>query len=542
MRGLRSAPGIGCGFLHPRALALVFSVVSCTGCQNKDDPGGFVRRLENARERSEAIGELEKRVADAGPPAELSRSLGARLVQFYSRHDAELTPAERLRIARLVSTLAPAGAAPVVARNLSRFVRSGSSDEELVTTLELSLRLPPGAVDETLLSVFEQLAPDQTPAATLALARRALLRHVSERWRPRLARRIEAPLPGVEEVRTTREVQRRQAEAHRQSVALELSGVQGGEAAIPSVFSVLYDERKRDLHQAAILALLRLGKPAEEHAIAELAVAEHLLAAALVLGQMRDPRARAPLVRALDAADSAVSKAALARELVKLEPDGAALAAYERAYTSAPPALMLSLDTAARDALADAGVYAFDAALVPWLLEQVPKSVERGLSKDAAQNAALLSAIRLMTLEQAPAVRALVVRRNAPLEQEAFAQAFELVRSCDAQLSCYVVAMSAEANQKDKAQLVGIKACVMLGVLGNALARDAIAQRYERIRSPAIRFWAAEAILHLTRGDFAKVSASLEPLVLTRVFSLEPEQRDQALETLHWRLLLRASS
>src|SRR5947208_3614502 len=95
----------------------------------------------------------------------------------------------------------------------------------------------------------------------------------------------------------------RTASKMRRTLAQELLGSRGGAPAIPPLFGVLTDPEKQELHQAAVSALSKLGKPAEDYVIGRLGAKEHVAPAALVLGQLRDPRARAALLRALGNAD-----------------------------------------------------------------------------------------------------------------------------------------------------------------------------------------------------------------------------------------------
>ncbi len=75
----------------------------------------------------------------------------------------------------------------------------------------------------------------------------------------------------------------------------------------------------------------------------------------------------------------------------------------------------------------------------------------------------------------------------------------------------------------------------MLGVLGNENARDAIVRRYPRIRSVVIRFWAAQAIGHLTRAPSEATLRALTELVTPADAGGD---HDLALEQLLWRLRL----
>lgn len=429
----------------------------------------------------------------------------------------------------------PPSSPAAIARSATEHARVGIPLPELDRTLALALARPEhGVSGPALAGILSRCAGIATDAERQELLRRVLLRHLQPNMISVLAGQLARPLPSAREANEPAILERRQCELFRQSVAVELLGVLAAPESVEPLMRVLLDASKEELHTLCSIALLRAGAPAERRAIALLARdVEHLPVLASLLGQMRTTGACAALAGALERSRAAAARARLAIELVRCR-DAAVLEQYRSVYATTPRALELGAGVLAHDALAEAAVGAFDDGLVPWLLERVPT----GRARDLEQSSELLAAIRLMTPTQLPAVRNVVRSRRVPQELEVFLQASGQLKSCERLLSCYVVALSEPSHQQGTRQMRGVKAAIMLGVLGNEPARDAIIRRYPRIQSPLIRFWAAQAVGHLTRQPSQATLAALADL--TRGGDGGAPQ-DLALEQVLWRLRLQRS-
>jgi hypothetical protein len=430
----------------------------------------------------------------------------------------------------------PERGAAAIERSAAQHARDGLPLPELDRVLLAALAQPEQSVQgPALAGMLASCAGVAADTQRQELLRRVLLRHAQPSMVPALARQLARPLPGLREASSPSAIELRQCESFRQALAIELLGVIAAPASVEPLLAVLFDPAKAELHALCSLALLRVGPAAERRAAALLeASSERLPALAGLLGQMRTVRACAALAAALERSSAVEARARLAIELIRCR-DPALIGKYQAVYAATPRDLELGPGVLAHDALAEAVVGAFDASVVPWLLERVPGAPQRGGSGTLEQSSELFAAIRLMTLEQLPAVKKVVQRRRLRQELEVFTQAATQLQSCERLLSCYIVALSEAAHQEGTRQVRGIKAAVMLGVLGDEPARDAIVRRYPRIQSAVIRFWAAQAIGHLTR---APSQATLRALTQVLTAGDAGESHDLALEQVLWRLRL----
>ncbi|HMJ16511.1 MAG TPA: hypothetical protein VK524_34090 [Polyangiaceae bacterium] len=429
------------------------------------------------------------------------------------------------------------GGAAGVEKSALAYARTGAA-AELDRALELSLQKPQQSVaGQTFAAILSRCDAFYGDTRRQELVERALLRHAQPSLIEPLAKLLEPSFASARAASSSADLKRRECELFRQSLAIEILGVIAAPRGVEPLLEVLLDPSKEELQALAALALLRSGVPAESRALKLLATPDKQLPALVsLLGQMRTPRACQALLAALASAKTLELRAELAVEVVRCG-SPASLEAYQKAYASIPRTTRIGVGVPAHEALAEAAVGAFDASLVPWLLEQSRASPAAAGGQGYQQSSELLAAVRLMTPEQLRKVTEVVRRRRVRQEQEAFEYCAAQLLACERRLSCYVVALSEASNQSGTEQIRGIKAAVMLGVFGNESARDALLLRYPRIRSPVIRFWAAQAIGHLTRKPAEKSLQTLAELV--RAANDAGAPHDLALEQMLWRLRLR---
>jgi len=73
-----------------------------------------------------------------------------------------------------------------------------------------------------------------------------------------------------------------------------------------------------------------------------------------------------------------------------------------------------------------------------------------------------------------------------------------LVKSCGDKVECYLQAVEKSEFHTREKQLAGIKASYMIGVLGDAKARDALVDRISSIENDAVHYTALAAIDQLS--------------------------------------------
>jgi hypothetical protein len=284
----------------------------------------------------------------------------------------------------------------------------------------------------------------------------------------------------------------------------------------------------------ASVALIKIGKPAVPYLIDALEGKDadlveyaktqsggspeeakgYVRTAAVVLGAIGRPEAAAPMMRALDAADTDVTRAIIARELTKLPPDPEMEKAFQTAFEKvSPSALLPPAGQNARAQLMEAAAHFYDSQLVPWMLKQIKAAKGSENDKDAVQLAALVTAIKLMNKGQAADVKAAVDKEGTSIEKDAFKLAADVDSGCGDNIGCYLSKVQEPSAQEEKTQFVGIKAAYMLGVLGNQGTSMDIVKVLPKLRNAAVRFAAVSAVDHLTQKEPAPVADALQKIV-----------------------------
>jgi hypothetical protein len=105
-------------------------------------------------------------------------------------------------------------------------------------------------------------------------------------------------------------------------------------------------------------------------------------------------------------------------------------------------------------------------------------------------------------------------------------------------VDCYLTAIQRAENQTVDNQFVGIKAGYMIGILGNAAARDALVDALNVINNPAVRFVTGETIDHLTPNGSKAVSSKLDAIITRNAHSADREKvaNDAALKLVKARI------
>ena len=189
-----------------------------------------------------------------------------------------------------------------------------------------------------------------------------------------------------------------------------------------------------------------------------------------MLGAIGRGDAVAPMIQALAAADSDVTRAIIARELTKLPATPESEKAFQAAYDKvSPTALIPPRGSNARAAnLEVARSHFYDPQIVPWLLKQIKDAKGGENEKDVVAARGLVTAIKLMNKAQAGDVKASVDKEGTPIEKDACKLAADVVNGCGDNVGCYLSKIQEPAAQEEKTQFMVIKAAYMLAIFGNA--------------------------------------------------------------------------
>ena len=163
-----------------------------------------------------------------------------------------------------------------------------------------------------------------------------------------------------------------------------------------------------------------------------------------------------------------------------------------------------------------------DPQFVPWLLRRAARVAGTGTEKLESRAAAVEAILRLATADQLAAARRAVAeygtQHNAPagyerLESPRLEQAEALLRACTDDAACYLRRLTGDAVREGPGEFTGIKAALMIGVLGDALAAERLAAQLGQMESRAVQVESLLSIDHLLeRGSAEAVQRLTEHL------------------------------
>jgi hypothetical protein len=508
-------------------LVAACALTCLASCKNENSPDYWLERLDQPALRGKALVDLEHKLEPkpGAPEKPADGSFADRMMKalegYYGTKFDQLEPDTRMRLLDMITGSGHASGAAAVEKTFDAFGRGKATLPELDLALDVALDLPPKTLGEPLLNAFKAFHASQDYVRSLKMWS-VMLRHVSPTWQKSLLAMLQAPILSPDHITNEGDVNARSDQIFWQTSAIELLGAIGGPTSVEPVLRILVDHGKEELHAIALLALVRMGDAKGKH---------YIVQAALVLGESRSQKALAPLLKGLAQAESDGIRAVIAREITKLPASPEAIAAFKKTYDE-----LTTKDVSGEISLIESVDNFYTPDLVPWIIEQVALIKDPEVPDENIQNPALMAAVRLMTPDQMPLVAAAVQQRKMKSEIEAYYRAASLIDRCKRQISCYMIALTDEESQKGLNQITGIKAATMLGILGDGQVRNAILQRYERIKSPAVQLAAARAIEHLTKTDAAQTSEAIAKLLDHMQRSRKQAPRDLPLEYVRWRL------
>jgi hypothetical protein len=99
------------------------------------------------------------------------------------------------------------------------------------------------------------------------------------------------------------------------------------------------------------------------------------------------------------------------------------------------------------------------------------------------------------------------------VEKDMYALASKVVETCGDGAACYIKELEKSENQDQKNQFAGIKAGYMVGIVGDAKARDELLEGIDSIENAGVRFVAAQTIDKLTPKGDPDVAKKLDAII-----------------------------
>lgn len=527
--------------------AVVCSTV-LVGCQDENEPPYWLNKLDDPKWRPAAVKRLTQFLDDSLTRAEgdvdneevraLEDQLVGPLTQVYVDSYGDLDTKTRVNLIKLLADFRDERAIPALKKSFEEFAkrpRETKDEQDIKWAVRAYGAMGSKELAPAVLSAFEALkAHTQLGGITYKDYSKAMVDSPDPSWESALLGKLKAkikhPTTGKNKQQQRDLIDPYRDELFWQLTAAQVLGELKSKAAVEPLIKVILEPGKGDVATTALLALVKVGKPAVDRAIGVLDEKDPLVtfakekikeatdakelpkgnpalgSAAAIIGMCGRSDGIAPIAKALEGKLEDADKGLLARELPKMPASDKSKAAFKKTFESLP--LEASIQrTPALIVLAESAAAFYDPKMVDWMLQRASSTKGGGEDKKGLQQTLVTSAIKVATAKEWDKVAAAAKRYKV---DDLLKPVEPLVKECGDKVDCYLSAIEKTENQSKKNQLAGIKAAYMVGVLGDAKARDALLERLSSIENGAVHFTALQAIDHLSPAAAPEVVKFLE--------------------------------
>lgn len=521
-------------------------------CQDESQPEYWTKKLEDPAWQPRAVKRLEQFFEDAMTNAnknleapevkQLLDKIIDPLVKVYVDGYADLDTKTRNSVVQLLSSTRDKRAIPALTKAFTEFAKSPktTTDEaDIKWAVRAAGEMQEAALSGPMLDAFIKLkASTMLGGVTYKDFSAAMLKVPNPAWAGPLRQLLDPPIDPPKTKEDQDKIDSYRDQLFWQITAADVLGVLRDKDAVEPLMKVLLDPDKVDAHATALIALVKIGKPATDVALKLLKGEAKALQdfhvkrlkdiansakdpegtpwvayGALVLGTAGRTETIPGMVEVLKSEKDDSNRAVILRELAKIPATPESKAAFKEGYES------LSLETAMPPAgpalatLTESAAHFFDPEMVDWLLEHAAEIKGDADDKKELQGAAAVAAMKIAKPSQMRAVKRAIARHGGKAEKDALALSEKIVGACGDKVECYLEAIGKSENQGMNTQFAGIKAGYMIAVLGDAGARDKLVKSLDNIENAAVRFTAALAIDHLTPKGSTQVADQLEQII-----------------------------
>jgi HEAT repeats len=558
---------------------LVLVAASVIGCKDESQPDFWVEKLDDPAWRARAVKRLEQFFEDSvtkngdlkseGVQTLIDKTVDPLTKTYVDGYDT-LDGKTRVSLIKLLAAYKDKRIEPAIKKAFEEFAKhpaTSKDDQDLkwaaIATDDLKLT----GVSDPLLQAFLKLR-SSTMLGGVAYrdVQDAMRVAPSKAWVAPLIKMLDAEMVQPKTAKDKDLIDPYRDQQFWQAVSAEVLGRIGDPAAVEPLLKVLLDPAKADVQSTAVLALVKIGKPAADAAVKLLQgqneplntfgarrIKEvtgtdakgkpYVATAALILGTIGRPDTIGPMIAALNAETDDSNKAVIARELAKIPATDESKQAFKKAFASIAVDAEIPPAGSALETLSESAGQFFDSSLVDWLLERAKKTKGNEEDRKSLQLAITVTALKLAKPDQMSDVKVAVDKYGTKLEKDAFGMVDKLLKACGDRVPCYVAALQKGENQDRANQFVGIKAGYMIGILGNEQSRDEVVSGLDSVTNAALRSVSATVIDHLSPKGSKEVAAKLNAIIEKNAKSPDREKSsgDSPLKQVMYRLESRAS-
>lgn len=542
------------------AFAVTASSVLLVGCKDESQPDYWVEKLNDTSWRARSVTRLGQFFEDASSKAKgdnnapevqtLLNKIADPLTKTYVDNYADMDGKTRVSLIKLLASFRDKRTEPALKKAFEEFAKkpaTSKDDADIKWAVRAASDLKLDSLADPLVQAFLKLkASTMLGGITYRDFNDAMMNLKSKSWTGPLIAALEAPIDRPTGAKDKDKIDPYRDQLFWQTTAAQVLGEIGAAEAVEPMVKIMLDPAKADVQATAVLAMVKIGKPAAQAAIKILkgedekmiafmyrrmkelkqikedeekkmkenpADAPNVMTGAIMVGTIGRGEGVPAMLEALKNAKKDATRALIARELVKLPDSAESLTAFKEAFekisleTNIPPGMN------ALQMLAESAGQFYDAGLVDWLLERAEKTKGSGDDLKALQGAILVTTIKLAKADQLDKVKAAVDKYGTKLEKDLFAQAEKLVKGCGEKADCYLQEMEKSSNQDQKTQFVAIKAGYMGAILGGETQRDELVKRIDSFENAAVRFVAAQTIDHLSPKGSKEAAAKLRKVI-----------------------------
>lgn len=564
----------------PAAVVTGAAAVATTvvGCKDESQPEYWVDKLDDRAWKPRAVKRLEQFFEDAFTRANkdltspdvkaLADKTLEPLVNTYMNDYADLDEKTRVSLIKLIAAFRDPRAEPALKKAFEEFGKRGKGAEDVKWAARAAGEMKMPALSEPMVASFDQLrASTMEGGRVYRDLNDAMLKNPSPAWSGILKKKLEPEITPPQNAKEKSQVDKFRDELFWQTTSAQLLGEIKDESAIEPLLKVMLDPSKADVQATAVLALVKIGKPAadrtikilkdQDPAMASYAAARtqrasgakeppkdkpHIQVAALILGVMGRQDTLPQMIEALKTTKDETTKSIIAREIAKIPSTPASKQAFKEAFEGISLDANIPPGVNALQQLVESAGQFYDSSFVPWLLER-PEAVKGGGDEmKLLQSTVTVTAIKLMKPDQIGVVDAAVKRWGTQVEKDSMKQGRDLLTACGDRVSCYLAAMEKSEHQEKDKQFIALKAGYMVGIYGDEKARDELIAGLESVENAAVRFTAAQTIDYLSPKGSKDAADLLQRIIDTNAKSADKDKMmgDAPLKQVMYRVRARA--